>query len=139
IGGKLNITENCIDRHLEGRGEQVAILWEPNNPNEEIRKITYNELFKDICRFANVLKKNGIKKGDRVCIYMPMVPEAVVAMLACARIGAIHSVVFAGFSHQSLSDRINDCSCEVVVTSDGSYRGAKALDLKKIVDEALET
>ena len=139
IGGKLNITENCLDRHLQKRGDQIAILWEANNPNEENRKITYDQLYWQVCQFANVLKNQGVKKGDRVCIYMPMVPEAVVAILACAHIGAIHSVVFAGFSHQSLSDRINDCGCEVVVTSDGSYRGAKALDLKKIVDEALET
>ncbi|HTB08159.1 MAG TPA: acetate--CoA ligase [Bacteroidia bacterium] len=138
LGGKLNITENCLDRHLQKRGNQIAIVWEANNPNEQDRKITYHELHLQVCHFSNLLKKQGVKKGDRVCIYMPMVPEAVVAMLACARIGAIHSVVFAGFSYQSLSDRINDCGCEIVITSDGAYRGAKAIDLKKIVDEAAE-
>jgi acetyl-CoA synthetase len=137
-GGKLNITENCLDRHLAKRAKQTAIIWEPNDPKGKTRHITYHELFTEVCHFANVLKNNGVKKGDRVCIYMPMVPEAVVAMLACARIGAIHSVVFAGFSYQSLADRINDSSCEVVITADGAYRGAKAIELKKIVDQALE-
>jgi len=139
IGGKLNITENCLDRHLEKRANQTAIIWEPNDPNGRTRHISYHELHQEVSHFANVLKNLGAKKGDRICIYMPMVPEAVIAMLACARIGAIHSVVFAGFSGQSLSDRINDCGCEIVITADGAYRGAKAIDLKKIVDEALET
>jgi len=139
IGGKLNITENCLDRHLEKQGNQTAIIWEPNDPNGRTRHISYHELHQEVSHFANVLKNLGVKKGDRICIYMPMVPEAVIAMLACARIGAIHSVVFAGFSGQSLSDRINDCGCEIVITADGAYRGAKAIDLKKIVDEALET
>jgi acetyl-CoA synthetase len=139
IGGKLNITENCLDRHLEKRANQTAIIWEPNDPNGRTRHITYHELHLGVCHFANVLKNLGAKKGDRICIYMPMVPEAVVAMLACARIGAIHSVVFGGFSVQSLSDRINDCGCELVITADGAYRGTKAIDLKKIVDEAIES
>jgi acetyl-CoA synthetase len=137
LGAKLNITENCIDRHLKEKGEQTAIIWEPNNLEEKSYSLTYNQLHEQVCRFSNVLKKNGVKKGDRVCIYMPMVPQAAVAMLACARIGAIHSVVFAGFSIQSLSDRINDSSCEVVITSDGLYRGAKIVELKKMVDRAL--
>ena len=136
-GAKLNITENCIDRHLENKGEQVAIIWEPNDPAEKSISLTYKQLHEQVCRFSNVLKKQGIKKGDRVCIYMPMVPEAAVAMLACARVGAIHSVVFAGFSVQSLSDRINDSNCELVITSDGLFRGAKTVELKKIVDDAL--
>jgi acetyl-CoA synthetase len=139
IGGKLNITENCLDRHLKEKGNQTAILWEPNNPNEAARKISYNELHADVCRFANVLKNNGAKKGDRICIYMPMVPELAVAMLACARIGAIHSVVFGGFSFKSLSDRIHDAECNIVVTADGGFRGAKDIPLKSIVDEALLT
>ncbi|HWY97558.1 MAG TPA: acetate--CoA ligase [Bacteroidia bacterium] len=139
VGGKLNITENCLDRHLEKRANQTAIIWEPNDPNGRTRHITYHELHLGVCHFANVLKNLGAKKGDRICIYMPMVPEAVVAMLACARIGAIHSVVFGGFSVQSLSDRINDCGCELVITADGAYRGTKAIDLKKIVDEAIES
>lgn len=139
IGGKLNITENCLDRHLADRGNQTAIIWEPNNPNEEVRKLTYNELHEEVCRFANVLKNNGAKKGDRICIYMPMVPELAIAVLACARIGAIHSVVFGGFSFSSLADRINDAECNLVITADGGYRGAKDIALKAIVDEALQT
>ncbi|MGB3946985.1 MAG: acetate--CoA ligase [Bacteroidia bacterium] len=138
IGGSLNITENCIDRHLKaGKGNQVAILWEPNNPQDASRKITYNELHSEVCRFANVLKHNGAKKGDRICIYMPMIPELAIAVLACARIGAIHSVVFGGFSFRSLADRIQDADCNIVVTSDGAFRGTKDIGLKSIVDEAL--
>lgn len=139
IGGKLNITENCLDRHLAERGNQTAIIWEPNNPKEEGRKLTYNELHEEVCRFANVLKNNGAKKGDRICIYMPMVPELAIAVLACARIGAIHSVVFGGFSFQSLADRIHDADCTLVLTADGAYRGAKDIPLKAVVDEALKT
>jgi len=139
IGGKLNITENCLDRHLAKRGNQTAILWEPNDPKASPVKLTYKELHEQVCRFANVLKAQKVKKGDRVCIYMPMVPEVAVAVLACARIGAIHSVVFAGFSAQSLSDRINDSSCEVVITTDGAHRGSKDTDIKGIVDKALLT
>ncbi len=138
-GGKLNITENCLDRHLLNKGNQVAIIWEPNNPNETSRKITYKELHIEVCRFANVLKSNGAKKGDRICLYMPMIPELAIAVLACARIGAIHSVVFAGFSFKSLSDRINDANCNIVVTADGAYRGAKDIPLKSVIDEALQT
>ena len=137
VNGKLNITENIFERHLYTIGNQPAIIWEPNDPKENSRTITYNELFEMTCKFANVLKKNGITKGDRVVIYMPMVPEAAVAMLACARIGAVHSVVFAGFSSTSLSDRINDCSAKMVLTSDGNYRGSKTIPVKEVVDEAL--
>ncbi|WP_418510074.1 acetate--CoA ligase [Corallibacter sp.] len=137
-GAKLNITENCLDRHLATRGEKTAILFEPNNPDEPAEHITYWQLYKRVNKFANVLKSQGIEKGDRVCIYLPMIPELAVAVLACARIGAIHSVVFAGFSSTALATRINDSSCKMVITSDGSYRGAKTIDLKGIVDEALE-
>ncbi|MES2592317.1 MAG: acetate--CoA ligase [Bacteroidota bacterium] len=137
-GGKLNITENCLDRYVEKKGNQTAILWEPNDPNTEARKISYKELHAEVCRFANVLKKNGAKKGDRICIYMPMIPELAIAVLACARLGAIHSVVFGGFSFRSLSDRIQDADCNIVVTSDGGFRGAKDIPLKAVVDEALE-
>ncbi|SMG48868.1 acetyl-CoA synthetase [Marivirga sericea] len=137
-GAKLNITENCIDRHLFTRGDKTAIIFEPNSPDEEALHISYKELHKRVYKFANVLKNNNIKKGDRVCIYLPMIPELAVAVLACARIGAIHSVVFAGFSSNALATRINDCDCKMVITSDGSYRGAKTLDLKSIVDDALE-
>ena len=139
VGGQLNITENCLDRHLETRGEKIAILWEPNDPNEDTVRITYKELHKRVCSFANVLKRNGGKKGDRICLYMPMTPELAIATLACARIGAIHSVVFAGFSARSLEDRINDANCNIIVTADGGYRGAKTIELKQIVDKALET
>jgi len=139
INGKLNITENCLDRHLKEKGDQTAILWEANDPKEPSRKISYKELHQEVCRFANVLKNNGAKKGDRICIYMPMVPELAVAVLACARIGAIHSVVFGGFSFKSLSDRIHDADCNMVVTADGAFRGAKDIPLKSVVDEALET
>ncbi len=137
LNGKLNITENCLDRHLESSGEKTAIIWEPNNPDEEVQRLTYRELHDSVCRFANVLKNNGVKKGDRVCIYLPMVPELAIAVLACARIGAIHSVVFAGFSARSLSDRMNDAASTHVLTADGGFRGAKTIELKGIVDEAL--
>ncbi len=137
-GAELNITENCIDRHLRTRGDKTAIIFEPNDPNEKAQHITYNQLYEKVNRFANVLKAQGIKKGDRVCIYLPMIPELAVSVLACARIGAIHSVVFAGFSATALATRINDCDCKMVITSDGSYRGAKTIDLKTIVDDALE-
>ncbi len=136
-GGQLNITENCIDRHLPERANQTAILWEANDTNEPHLNITYQELHDQVCRLANVLRNKGIKKGDRICIYLPMVPELAYAALACARIGAVHSVVFAGFSAQSLADRINDASCKMVLTSDGSFRGEKVIDLKGIVDDAL--
>ena len=137
LGGKLNITENCLDRHLENKIEKTAIIWEPNDPSENTIKISYGELHKKVCAFSNVLKKNGAKKGDRICIYMPMVPELAIATLACARIGAIHSVVFAGFSAKALADRINDADCNILLTSDGLYRGSKQLCLKDIADEAL--
>jgi len=137
INGKMNITENCIDRHLQQKADHPAIIWEPNSPGENARTITYRELHSEVCRFANVLKNNGAKKGDRICIYMPMVPELAIAVLACARIGAIHSVVFGGFSFQSLADRINDAQCSLVVTADGGFRGAKTISLKNIVDESL--
>jgi len=137
-GAKLNITENCIDRHLYTKGDKTAIIFEPNNPDEEALHISYHDLHERVCKFANVLKEHGIKKGDRVCIYLPMIPELAVSVLACARIGAIHSVVFAGFSSTALSTRINDSDCKLVITSDGSYRGSKKIDLKGIVDEALE-
>jgi acetyl-CoA synthetase len=138
LGGKLNITENCIDRHLPHRANQTAILWESNDNNELSRKITYQQLHDEVCKVGNMLKSLGVKKGDRVCIYMPMVPETAYAMLGCARIGAVHSVVFAGFSAGSLIDRINDSSCKVVITADGAFRGDKVINLKSIVDEALE-
>jgi len=137
-GAKLNITENCIDRHLATRGDKTAILFEPNDPKEAAEHITYTQLYHRVNKFANVLKAHGIKKGDRVCIYLPMIPELAISVLACARIGAIHSVVFAGFSSIALATRINDSDCKMVITSDGSYRGAKTIDLKGIVDEALQ-
>jgi acetyl-CoA synthetase len=136
-GGQLNITENCLDRWLNTQPDTPAIIWEPNNPNEESRTISYKELHFKVCQFANVLKNNGAKKGDRICIYMPMVPELTIAVLACARIGAIHSVVFGGFSAQSLSDRIQDAQCNIVITADGGYRGNKSIPLKSVIDEAL--
>ncbi|HWY12294.1 MAG TPA: acetate--CoA ligase [Bacteroidia bacterium] len=139
LNGKLNITENCIDRHLADNGDQPAIIWEPNDPKEESKTLTYKQLHEEVCRFANVLKNNGYKKGDRVCIYMPMVPELAIAVLACARIGAIHSVVFGGFSFNSLADRIHDADCHLVITADGAFRGAKDIPLKSVVDEALLT
>jgi|TARA_R110000765_G_scaffold163368_3_gene268238 acetyl-CoA synthetase len=137
-GAQLNITENCIDRHLLARGEKTAIIFEPNNPEEEAQHITYRQLHQRVCQLANVLKDQGVKKGDRVCIYLPMIPELSIALLACARIGAIHSVVFAGFSSTALATRINDSDCKLLITSDGSYRGSKSIDLKGIVDESLE-
>ena len=138
-GAELNITENCIDRHLVTRGNKTAILFEPNNPNESPLKISYRDLYRRVNKFANVLKQNGIEKGDRVCIYLPMIPDLAISLLACARIGAVHSVVFAGFSASALATRINDCEAKMVITSDGAYRGAKTIDLKGIVDEALES
>jgi acetyl-CoA synthetase len=137
-GAKLNITENCLDRHLRTKGDKTAILFEPNDPNDPAEHITYKALHERVCKFANVLKAKGIEKGDRVCIYLPMIPELAISVLACARIGAVHSVVFAGFSSTALSTRINDCDAKMVLTSDGSYRGSKTIDLKGIVDEALE-
>jgi acetyl-CoA synthetase len=139
IGGKLNITENCLDRHLATRGNQVAFYWEPNDPKEKALQLTYNELYEQVCKFANVLKNNGAKKGDRICIYMPMIPELTIAVLACARIGAIHSVVFAGFSAIAIADRIKDSSCNIVITSNVSFRGSKVISLKEVVDDALTT
>ncbi|MBN8691838.1 MAG: acetate--CoA ligase [Bacteroidetes bacterium] len=139
VNGKLNITENCIDRHLPTKGNETAFVWESNFEDKPNRVITYQQLHDEVCRLANVLKSFGVKKGDRVCIYLPMIPEAVFSMLACARIGAVHSVVFAGFSAASLSSRIQDSDCKVVLTSDGSYRGDKTINLKSVVDEALET
>lgn len=138
IDAKLNITKNCIDRHLARRGDKTAILFEPNNPDEEAQHITYNDLYARVAKMANVLREQGVQKGDRVCIYLPMIPELAVSVLACARIGAVHSVVFAGFSASAVAARINDCDSKLVITSDGSYRGDKTIDLKSIVDEALE-
>ncbi|WP_296314015.1 acetate--CoA ligase [Winogradskyella sp. UBA3174] len=137
-GAKLNITENCLDRHLTTIGDKTAILFEPNDPNVEAEHISYKQLHARVCKFANVLKDKGVEKGDRVCIYLPMIPELAISVLACARIGAVHSVVFAGFSSTALSTRINDCEAKMVITSDGSYRGAKTIDLKGIVDDALK-
>jgi acetyl-CoA synthetase len=136
-GAKLNITENCIDRWLDSQGEVPAIIWEPNDPKENSRILTYKELHLQVCQFAQVLVNNGANKGDRICIYMPMVPELAIAVLACARIGAIHSVVFGGFSAQSISDRIQDAQCNLVVTADGAFRGNKSIPLKSVIDEAL--
>jgi acetyl-CoA synthetase len=139
LNAKLNITKNCIDRHLSSRGHKNAIIFEPNNPEEATQYITYQDLYDRVGKMANVLRAQGIGKGDRVCIYLPMIPELAVAMLACARIGAIHTVVFAGFSASAVAARITDCDCKLVITSDGSYRGDKKIDLKGIVDEALKT
>ncbi len=136
-GGRLNITESCLDRHLEKLGDKPAIIWEPNNPEERTRIVTYERLHKRVCQFAQVLKNNGVKKGDRVCIYMGMVPELAYAVLACARIGAIHSVIFGGFSAQSIADRLEDAKAEYIVTCDGAYRGAKDIPLKSVIDDAL--
>lgn len=137
INGKLNITENCLDRHLESRGDQVALIWEPNDPNELHRSFTYRELHFKVMQFAHVLKNNGVKKSDRICIYMGMVPELAIAVLACARIGAIHSVIFGGFSAQSIADRLQDAQATCIITCDGAYRGNKIIPLKNIIDEAL--
>ncbi len=139
VGGRLNITENCLDRHLVERSHQVALIWEPNDPGEPSLRFTYKELHAHVCRMSNILKHLGVKKGDRVCIYLPMIPELAFAVLACARIGAIHSVVFAGFSANSVADRINDSQCSMVITSDGMNRGPKQIPVKSIVDEALES
>ncbi len=136
-GGKLNITENCLDTHLETMGNAPAIIWEPNDPEEHHRILTYKDLYYKVCQFANVLKNNGVKKGDRVCIYMGMIPELAIAVLACARIGAIHSVVFGGFSAQSIADRLYDAQAAYVVTCDGAFRGAKDIPLKSVIDDAL--
>ena len=136
--GELNITENIFERNKE-KGDDIAIIWEANEPNEDNITYTYNQLFDEVCRFANVLKKLGVEKGDRVIIYLPMIPEAAISMLACARIGAVHSVVFAGFSASSLSDRINDCQAKLVITSDGNFRGNKVIPVKDVVDEAIES
>ncbi len=138
INGKLNITENCIDRHLEQRGNKLALIWEANDPKERSIRYTYRELYTNVCKMANILKSMGVKKGDRVCIYLPMIPELAFAALACARIGAVHSIVFAGFSANSIADRVNDAQCEFVITSDGLNRGAKQIPVKAVVDEALE-
>ena len=137
INGKLNITENCIDRHLETMGEKPAIIWEPNDPNDRVRIVTYNRLHKRVCQVAQMLKNNGVKKGDRVCIYMGMVPELVYAVLGCARLGAIHSVVFGGFSAQSIADRLEDAQAEFIITCDGAFRGEKVIPLKSVIDDAL--
>ena len=135
---KLNITKNCLDRHLSVRGDKTAIIWEPNDPKEEAQHISFNELYERVNKTANVLRAMGIEKGDRVCIYLPMIPELAITMLACAKLGAVHSVIFAGFSASAVASRVNDCGAKMVITSDGSYRGNKVLDLKSIVDEALE-
>ncbi len=137
VGGELNITENCLDRHLEEKGNQVALIWEPNDPNEISLQYTYKELLSEVNKMANVLKGMGVQKGDRVCIYLPMIPELAFATLACARIGAIHSIVFAGFSSNAVADRINDAQCAFVLTSDGMNRGAKQIPVKSVVDEAM--
>lgn len=136
-GGKFNLSENCLDRHLPDKGAQTAIIWEPNNPNEPARTLTYKQLHAEVCRFANVLSNLGIVPGDRVCIYLPMIPEAAIAMLACTRIGAVHSVVFAGFLASAIADRVNDSGCKLIITADAFYRGEKLVELKKIADEAM--
>lgn len=138
VNAKLNITKNCIDRHLARRGDKTALIFEPNNPNEAALHISYQDLYNRVAKMANVLREQGIKKGDRICIYLPMIPELAVAVLACARIGAVHSVIFAGFSASAVASRINDSECKMVITSDGGYRGNKTIDLKVIIDEALE-
>ena len=138
LGGKVNITENCLDRHVATHPDRIALIWEPNDPQAASRKVTYKAMYEEVCRFGNVLKQHGIRKGDRVCIYMPMIVEAAVAILACARVGAIHSVIFAGFSSQAITDRIQDSDCKIVITADGAFRGAKAHKIKSFVDEALD-
>ncbi len=138
-GAQLNITENCLDRHLDARGDQPALIFEPNDPSDHARVLSYRELHFKVMQFAQVLKNNGVQKGDRVCLYMGMIPELAIAVLACARIGAVHSVVFGGFSAQSIADRINDAHAKVVVTCDGAYRGAKVIPLKSVVDDAVTT
>ena len=135
---KLNITENIFERQLDDISNKTAIIWEPNNPEEDVINISYRELYEKTCQFSNAMEANGVKKGDRVIIYMPMVPEAAIAMLSCARIGAIHSIVFAGFSSNALADRINDCNAKMVLTSDGNFRGAKKIPVKSVVDDALD-
>jgi acetyl-CoA synthetase len=137
LNGKLNITVNCLDRHVATSPDRIAVIWEPNNPAHETRKITYRELHEEVCQFANGLRSLGVQKGDRICLYMPMIPELMIAVLACARIGAVHSVVFAGFSALSIADRINDSSCKLVICSDYNSRGARDLPIKTVVDEAL--
>lgn len=137
IGGKLNITENCLDRHLEKMGNTPAIVWEPNDPEEHHRSITYADLYQKVNQFGNVLKNNGVGKGDRVCIYMGMIPELAIAVLACARIGAVHSVIFGGFSAQSIADRLLDAKAEYIITCDGAFRGNKDIPLKAVIDDAL--
>ncbi|TRW24329.1 acetate--CoA ligase [Flavobacterium zepuense] len=139
VNAKVNITKNCIDRHLAKRGEKTAIIFEPNDPKEEAKHITYNQLYDEVAKMANVLREQGIKKGDRVCIYLPMIPELAYTVLACARIGAVHSVVFAGFSASAVAARITDSGCKMVITSDGGFRGNKTIELKSIVDEAIKT
>ena len=136
-GGQLNITENCLDRHLSSRGDQPAIIWEPNDPSEHHRIITYKQLHTKVCQFTQVLINNGVKKGDRVCIYMGMIPELAIAVLACARMGAIHSVIFGGFSAQSIADRLEDAKATCIITCDGAFRGAKDIPLKGVIDDAL--
>ena len=137
IGAKLNITENCLDRHLGKLANTPALIWEPNDPEEHHRILTYQDLYNKVCQFANVLKNNGVKKGDRVCIYMGMIPELAIALLATARIGAIHSVIFGGFSAQSISDRLQDAKAEYIITCDGAFRGGKDIPLKSVIDDAL--
>ena len=137
LKGELNACYNCLDRHLPTRGDKVAIIWEGDDPNES-KKITYKELYIEVCKFSNALKNSGVTKGDVVTIYMPMIPEAAIAMLACARIGAIHSVVFGGFSADSLADRINDCDSNLIITADFGIRGGKKIPLKENADKAAE-
>ena len=136
-GGKLNITENCLDRYVQTNPDKIAVIFEPNNPLEKSTKLSYKQLFEKVCLAENMLKSNGKKKGDRVCIYMPMIPELTISLLACARIGAVHSVVFGGFSSEALASRINDSKCSLLITADGAYRGDKIINLKEIADNAL--